>query len=51
MDDLVVKIEIIVVHLNIFEYKNFLWILYNWPEGDQIGQNIHFNKLCHIHWL
>jgi len=50
----VVKTEILVVHLNNFEYTcipNFLWILYYWPEGDQIGQNICFNKLCSVHWL
>jgi len=38
--DLVVKIELLVVHLNIVEYnciQNFLSILYYWSEGDQIG--------------
>ena len=52
--DLVVKIELLVVHLNICEYnciQNFLSILYYWPEGDQIVQNVCFNKLCRIHWL
>ena len=52
--DLLVKIELLVVHLDIFEYnciQNFLSILCHWPEGEQIGQNICFNKLCHIHWF
>jgi len=31
--------------------RNFLWILYYWPEGDRVGQNICFDKLCRLHRL